>query len=531
MTQQAVRSELCSKFIPELGATVAVAESVWVPDILYTPKDSLGEFGGLQLPIRSAMVNSISDLASTSSMTIPLVCPTGNCTFPSYRSIGFCSRCVDVKASVVENACEGDEINQFCANFSMPGASPLNIKWDWGRGRLETGLSARPRMPWNSSITMVSLMAFTRARCTNFTLAVDDELQTPYFKNSSDYLWRCPTSVGLPSIPANNDILAVNCTLYPCLKTYQGEITNGILHESVISERALARTPFKDPSSSHNATAFTAPKFPCSVGADVYDASNVSSIPPSTLSLIEVDIDGQKVVMPQNCVYTDFTARNLISFLASLITVDCSTTFAMAELDCHESWWHESFFNGGFATLESISGIFANVTTAMTNQYRIYGRAAARDGPGLVLGTSREVGVCLRVEWPWLLFLAGLVLSTAILLVSIIVSSRLDTPPLPVWKSSTLPYMFLGSDSALVGRATDELAEMDSAFDRAMANLQPDMDGGWKLVAAQNGSGDESAEDPATSGNASLSDLAMKAAKASVTFGAPVVSGGLLRGS
>ena len=527
MTQQAVRSELCSRTIPQLDATVAVAESIWGPDIVYATKD-VSEYLELFLPIRSAMVNGFSNLASTGHTAVPFTCPTGNCTFPPYESLGYCSRCVDVKASVVETPCPSEQLGRFCTNFSMPAASPLKIVWDYGYGILLNGLSSRPNFgsPRSGNYDLnITLMTFTRARCANFTPAPGEVLQAPYFKNNSDLLWKCPPSPGLPSIPANNDILAVNCTVYACLKRYQGEVRGGVLHESVLSERPLAVAPFIDVyrPGRNEATALVAPKFPCRLGADLYDASNVSAVPPSTPDLVQVEVDDRRAALPPQCVYaaTDLTVLKITAFLWKVTTADCTMNFAMVGPICSD-WWQEGLFNNGFATFESVSGIFANVTTSMTNQMRVFGRSAARTGPGTASGTSQEIGLCLRVDWPWLLFLAGLVLSTAVLLGCMIVANHRNRSSVPVWKSSTLPYLFLGSDGALASRASSRLAEMDSAIGRTTANIEVDADG-WKLAAHTSGVG-VSTTDQAGPENASERGYAWKAAKQSVPLGVSVAT-------
>lgn len=54
---------------------------------------------------------------------------------------------------------------------------------------------------------------------------------------------------------------------------------------------------------------------------------------------------------------------------------------------------------------------------------RAVGSNGCGDGPGVVLGKEIQKTVCVRVDWPWPLFPAALVLLTTVLFVAVLVTA------------------------------------------------------------------------------------------------------------
>ncbi|KAJ2894331.1 hypothetical protein MKZ38_007727 [Zalerion maritima] len=144
--------------------------------------------------IMSAFYKGLSqDTSNTVSSTY--TCPTGNCTFPPYTSLGFCSQCNDISSSIVPTVLTNTSSNESYSVYSLPYVSLSDKTKDLtvAHGVLD---------PWRTvSMTNLStmLMAF-----------------------------------GVISRDADTDASPVGteCALYLCAGLYETSVKNGVVAES-----------------------------------------------------------------------------------------------------------------------------------------------------------------------------------------------------------------------------------------------------------------------------------------------------------
>ena len=155
------------------------------------------------------------------------VCPTGNCTWTPYVSLGVCSKCVDA-TSTISKSCStyeqpiqnsnGDITSNssipYC-NYTMPDDGPsisgLGFSGDSALGIF--GGDSTPAMNISSGTSfqkMTSPISILNAIAGHWKMGSQD----------TDLLYK---------------ISAAQCALFYCVNRYEGNVTKGILHETVVS--------------------------------------------------------------------------------------------------------------------------------------------------------------------------------------------------------------------------------------------------------------------------------------------------------
>lgn len=137
------------------------------------------------LSTTGALYTGIFESQSPNSNTITVDCPTGNCTFAPYQTLGFCSQCANITDSL---------------DLNVTGISMTSQEYDY---TLPNG--------WNftTSMSMQYLMNATSSR----DLLEIDTNGLPLVNNFTGI---AAAGYGVPP-----DISATECALYFCVQTYE----------------------------------------------------------------------------------------------------------------------------------------------------------------------------------------------------------------------------------------------------------------------------------------------------------------------
>lgn len=202
-SQQIIQYYDCSVLIS--GAKAIIPTSNFYMGGSYFPN------GDAQIPtpqMSAAIYVGLLDPPPNGSSNLLVDCSTGNCTFPettgaSYSSIAMCSSCADISPTII-NGTYWDNTYGMIGNYSLPsGPMLLADKPDIlnstivSEGNDAMGNYSVPRAA--PLIIIETLMARTQAQN-----------------------------------------LATRCSFSPCVNTYGGNITNGILQERLVSSTPLA---------------------------------------------------------------------------------------------------------------------------------------------------------------------------------------------------------------------------------------------------------------------------------------------------
>lgn len=454
--QQSIRTFTCDQHLTNINASLPAAHYFFS---MYS-RIGAGEYD-LDFSMKGNMINALTDPQGSYS-DVPVMCPTGNCTFQAHAgvthsSIGLCSSCIDTTSAVIVGGSPPD-------NFSLPNGLSIAGHSDTSGMSVSDGLDD---LNWASStfipgfatkasqsILNVSVLTFTTASC-----------------DESPLFGKCSSSfpeyvVGFPG--GNLRPLAVSCAFYPCLKNYYASVVDSELNETLVSTTPAsvfmeASDEFYYPG--YTLRNYTAVKEPCVIDSQIYYSNNFSAAGQNR-SFETVIIDGTNVSVPYECLYKfdGLSARALNLFMSnSLFPGSCAGNDDLqGVLHCPSGFWLESFWGDSSSNITTISTLMDRFTTAVTNKIREVGTSLYYNSDRTnmtrsdVLGVVNNVTVCTQFDWPWLILPTALLALSVLLLVAMMITNyrRQDQP---VWKASSLPLLFYSfTDDTAISEKLDE---------------------------------------------------------------------------
>lgn len=248
---------------------------------------------------------------------------------------------------------------------------------------------------------------------------------------------------------------------------------------------------------------FSILSLPCAVGGAIYDDKNLSTISKDTHIWVNAtdDKSGNFVEAPIDCTYSvqSKSVWSLAKFAQSIFNGTCvdDTSGFPHSADCWPVWWLNSFYNNGNATFRFVNDTVNNLTTSITNRWRLLGQNSfiQQDGnvtyadPGLVYGTVWQTGICTKFQWPWLMLPAILLAGTALLLIGTMVVGCRDKQAQPIWKYSILPPLLWGLDvngQVQSARNTSPFQYMDTEA-KCITAVLIKKEHGWTLAEVPGG--------------------------------------------
>ena len=387
--------------------------------------------------IQGILGSNTSSLAST----IPMTCPGGNCTFPAYETVGYCSQCKDITA-------ETQALNEpFKINFTDIAVQSWNKTGEWV-DFLQSHTFRVPNWPTSANVTVnitgqgsVAMLdgeggLANYAIDPSFPLGVTWDLQTNC-PTPSDYNWcgasyagvnRPDVALGVMSfeidmnLPNTLTILSASeCALTSCVQTVQRSSSNGKIQTNITN----AVIDLNDEGDFWNATIN------------------------GTNSYIETK-------------YSSYTSPPMLPILqgTSLWNPGCSLSWTGPADDRQANV--TGCFPDGYGALTdsmgsllwnraangaSVSDILANVATAAS----VLVQSA---GGKTVEGTAWNNETYVHVRWGWIALPASLVLLACVALGLTIWQT--SQAKMALWRSSLFPLLYRHHD----GREGTESADL-----------------------------------------------------------------------
>ncbi|KAJ5666329.1 uncharacterized protein N7477_008777 [Penicillium maclennaniae] len=166
------------------------------------------------LSTNGAIYSGLFQTQAPNSNDILASCPTGNCTFPTYQSLGFCSQCANITNSLHLNKTSlGSTLSTY--NYQLPN-----------------GLS------FTTAENMMYMMNATY----NIDILKLNTSGVPLILN-----FTAITSPGY-GVPPAVQISATECALYFCVTTHKAKVTEGVFSETrtAISTSSNTSTSWTD---------------------------------------------------------------------------------------------------------------------------------------------------------------------------------------------------------------------------------------------------------------------------------------------
>lgn len=360
-------------------------------------------------------------------------CSSGNCQFRSWESgvlldgtpetthasAGICSTCSDVTSLIQKQGVGPEwfylpndeaEVGNAASAPRLQVASTADLSW------AESNMTHDDATKFRWSVTNITILAF------------NDTNQTP---------------------------IAAVCSLYPCLRSYSANISEGHLYERLLDaspmlpvyvngtgdesfEKLLGNLTDSD-----YEQWLSSVQSPCLVDNTVYTMENFSSYPNTTTVQI-MSRSSKKGYdtfnIPDQCLFKfNWKEAQIIgSFLATRVfSGNCRKQ--LASLNCDKAPWLAQFHYQN-TTIQTYNNILTYFSEALTNQFRqgTIGNGE-RGAPAWVSGVAFQTVPFTIVKWFWLTYPAVLVAIEVSVLAYVIVRSMSSRRKSVVWKSSVLP--------------------------------------------------------------------------------------------
>lgn len=380
--------------------------SRWVPagekaTIVRAQKYEARNEDGLPLPsivdltMKSAIYNGIFDNQNNAELGIAHTCSSGNCTWPKFSSLAVCNKCVDIR-HYVKRSCD----KHGCHEHSLPDGPSLH------------GFDRQI----NSSVTNISSSL--------------SDIYPSVVRFSS---------LIVKNVNGSDELLALECSLWYCIQTYQASVDGGKPFQNVLSSW---RNDSAHLSQSHDFIFHP----PSSIIDDITD--------PSVYRVVHL------------------AATALNSFISEMFT-------GHGRLDDRGSAFSSDTIQAIYNS-RNLTTQISNLAVSMTNNIRE--QNSSHSSP--VLGTTWETETYVHVRWRWLSFpLVVLFLSLLFLLGSIIETTQ---SKVMIWKTNNLAILSHGRDIKLKHShqdfRVDKLSRLGEQANSIMVELALTPDQNWKLV-------------------------------------------------
>ncbi|OTA92913.1 hypothetical protein M434DRAFT_386502 [Hypoxylon sp. CO27-5] len=396
--------------------------------------------------------------STTSSSQPPLVyCRTGNCTWPTYSSIGICSRCLDISEYLVEERGIGipdesifskcyDSSSTFVTNYTTYAVSysPARRALIQNTDGFARASSCLPR-------THIGLSVVFRPNET-YRFKDSDTLLASFalVELEADY-WNNQTAI------EDAKARATECALEFCGRVYEAQMRDGQVDESLMLKSTLKLN------NSFRPLREIAPDL-----MDMVQEDSRNSLAEFYITGFRGDATGGIETVLER---TDLQIQ--IPQIANL-PGDVQKSFNITQ----KSIVTMMNFLSANSTLDSITYAVSNstniTTTFETAAHLISNRVREIDG-SMANGFSEQWVIYIHVRWDYFYF-PVIVLAAGYLFIIVVILDSFGFGP-EVMKSDLLPTLLFGLDSQTRMSLRNEKSEAGKCKDRTLVMLKEDADG------------------------------------------------------
>lgn len=386
-------------------------------------------------------------------------CPSGNCTFAPYGTVGYCSSCVDVSNAV---------------NFEVKNITISNL----GGSYNSTGVLSSISQTYNyfsNDGPYANVSTFNTTQ-DGYQFLVGMPMDGPYDPHTGERPQGCDNAATNVTWRCRG-FGAANCELYPCVRTYETSVIDGIVTEQLLDRVSLESAGFSFMNAYLlNTTCLTKAETGFLEKSGYSLESNQKWIfynltsfvleqTPARATNDTVLMDFEKAVQQRGCVYVvnAIFPNSLPVYLTSswngALTGAKNYGAGMNSFDGPEIL--HALYNYGDFSFERTESLFENVTESLTSYMRnnpgVSISANAPSAPALAprqqdpmnftapaKGTVYYNRTCLVVRWPWLTLSAVLVVMTLLFFALVLAEQQRVTHKVRSWMSSPLPLLAFG---------------------------------------------------------------------------------------
>lgn len=432
-------------------------------------------------------------------------CSSGNCTIGTFDTIGYCSRCTDVSSQIT--------VQMKNSTDNRTNTQHLNI--NTSIAGLSNNFTSQKLGSYGSSD--FSAFGVTNPNTYQFLVGLSSQSDVfpepgPWDPSGSNPLncndaatnntWRC------------NGLGAANCTLYPCVKTYNTIVLKGTLHESLIAESSSFDQTF---GRSDDNLELSTLKKSCLLPSELQFLTNTLNytaaddwIPYSLSGTLSTDDpiptsrsnssalnDFEHAIKSRGCLFSIYSI-----FEQSLAMSYTSSAWSGSLVGYRNAYGGiarfsgpqilQTLYNYGDFGFERTEEVFKNISESFTRHMRMH--AEEESGQGAYNLTKAKTGqvfvdkTCLQVEWGWLSLAGVLVVLTLVFFAGTMIDQGNVTDEVRTWRSSALPLVFYGpkrgafDEKEAGGWRAQNLEELEKRAKSTKVKFEVGSDGGKYLT-------------------------------------------------
>jgi hypothetical protein len=362
----------------------------------YLPILRKPSFGMRLDPTMSAVIDAAFNTPEVGIRPSTAMCPTGNCTWPSYSTLGVCHECQDV-SSLLEYHCENNT-SLDRATGPREAVDPCGFKVNNTFIVGSTGLVGY--RPVTSLTTLI-------VNTSNANSGFGPFLNTTKFTHATlpiagFYVGYTPG--GPAAVMRNETPVLIECLLTWCAKTLQAQVDNGILTESVINTIPIQPDSYSTPS-----------PIVATLGSN------------ETFNIVNQT--------------TEFLRDWILADLPPILNQNPAFPFG-PDL---------GIWNFHQVPPYDFEGPLSNLTRAITNNLK-----SREIGTVPIEGTAWSVEKIVQIRWVWITLPAISLVGSLVLICATIVEGRRTKAP--VWKSSALATLLHGLSEETQRRIDPDLS-------------------------------------------------------------------------
>ncbi|KAK5128905.1 hypothetical protein LTR85_000238 [Meristemomyces frigidus] len=421
LTLASLAFEPCLQQIPAYSNMLVTTGSASIGRCLNYSDTEVGPQGELALGVSSKGAIYTGTYKSTLSTYEP-TCPTGNCTWPVYSSLGVCS------------ACHNLTVYPFGYYDRLDFVPSWTLKANAGNG--DGNLVAS-----NSDYFAILQANFNDG--VNNSIAFRGSFNQSILNLVSMY-WPPSSQEGGRNPPSG----ASECILYYCVKSYASRTVNGIYQEDITTVRPGANDTLVEPEISP----FELPSWGINLTNFRLTHENYTLKPPGQLETYSVDrVTYNLMRWYAHSAFTGSVGSDSVDYTVEGDAFDgydmvqafydevTSRLGANRTIVTEPLGSNQTVFSYTIPTTGGPARLIERIATSLTTHMR------QNADPGwAVTGETLSVQTFVEARWIWGVLPCALLLLTMVFVVSTIAASA--SRGVPVWKSSSLATLLHGLD-------------------------------------------------------------------------------------
>lgn len=392
-------------------------------------------------------------------------CPSGNCNWPIFKSVGWCTKCENVTTRIEVDDCPFEDlfdakIKDLTCNITLDGTS--SVRYAWGNASQELGYDSFDRygLQNDSDLDILSHIVWQVHKSTSGRGPTVLGIENPALVVGYAQLWYLGDGQTWPNTTIRATVHhAEQCLITPCERTYNISTLNGELRAGVLEENYGISQLYDVPAVVDIHSPFQTEEVFCwqnepgnltwhyiregELDGPQYGYTN-PWLPPQQRRWVNVSSSGF-CSLPD---YQDDISNSLTGEGRMNVIANMPGSGQTAIWEFIQAYPYAESLQAPEYTSRALQKIMtSNLTTVLGNVAASMTKLALDLSNVTVHGNVSTSEVYVHAEWKWLVFPITLEALGMLLILSTVAVSHSQKARL--WKSSVMPLLYHGLDESI----------------------------------------------------------------------------------